>query len=461
MLFTSFDFAIFLLVLFSCFWLLRNYNQRKLLLLIASYIFYGWNVPWFCLLIFLSTSVNYLASLSIAAGKNKTVCLALCLLVNLGMLALFKYNNFFIDNFATLLSSFGMRTEFPVVSVILPVGISFYTFQSLSYTIDVYRGDIQARRNFVDFALFVSFFPQLVAGPIERAKRLLTQIEIDRKWSWELFDSAWPLIVRGLFKKMVIADNVSVFVDKIFLLEQPGLLLLIVGTFAFSVQIYTDFSGYTDIARGTARLFGFNLMKNFNLPFLAVSPSDFWRRWHISLSTWIRDYVYISFGGNNHKYRIMHVSVIMATMVLSGLWHGAAWNFVTWGGYHGAVLIVYHLLGKGGSWRPKSYVKVFAAWFVMFLIVQFGWLLFRSPDISWLIKAISPISIAVSHDEFAISLYILLTILCYCIPLFLLMLIDKIDLKLMILKPAYLAAMACLIFVFYSRNSGDFIYFQF
>ena len=282
--------------------------------------------------------------------------LVLSLISNLSVLGFFKYFNFFVDSVQAGLAALGMNTSLPVLQVVLPVGISFYTFQSLSYTIDVYRGRLRACRSLLDFALFVAFFPQLVAGPIERAEALVPRVLSSRVFNLVVARDALVLMAWGFFKKLVIADNVGVIANRVFSMKDPGFEMLWAGVFAFGVQIYADFSAYTDIARGTARWLGFDLMKNFDHPYVAVSPSDFWRRWHISLSSWFRDYLYIPLGGSRHGLPRTLLNV-MITFVISGLWHGAAWNFVLWGTFHGLLLVVertWRALRGGQSPRPAS-----------------------------------------------------------------------------------------------------------
>jgi alginate O-acetyltransferase complex protein AlgI len=273
-----------------------------------------------------------------------------------------------------------LSTKMLRLDLVLPVGISFYTFQVMSYTIDIYRGELKPTRNFLDFALFVAFFPQLVAGPIERARRLLPQIGRQRSFDSKRFASGFWLIFWGLYKKIVIADNMAIIVDRVFAESASATCLMsYLGALAFAVQIYCDFSGYSDIARGCARTLGFELMRNFNLPYFAKDPREFWRRWHISLSTWLRDYLYISLGGNR-KGRIRTDFNLFLTMVLGGLWHGAAWNFVWWGIYHGVLLIGHRRLSKNKGLidlRQAPLIR-FAKTFAMFHFTLFGWLLFRS-----------------------------------------------------------------------------------
>jgi len=296
---------------------------------------------------------------------------------NLGLLAFFKYYNFFVESLTGLLATAGLDATGWRLDLVLPVGISFYTFQTLSYTLDVYRGRLEPTRDPLDFALFVAFFPQLVAGPIERAKRLLPQIQRPRRIGAAAVDSALFLIAWGLWKKVVVADNLAAIVDPVFAgSADVSAAMAYLAVVAFAFQIYCDFSGYTDIARGLARLLGFELMLNFNLPYFARNPSDFWRRWHISLSTWLRDYLYISLGGNRGPSWFVYRN-LMLTMVLGGLWHGASWNFVWWGVYHGAILGLHRFLTRGRV-VAESYWRSARDMFLMWHLTLFGWLLFRA-----------------------------------------------------------------------------------
>jgi D-alanyl-lipoteichoic acid acyltransferase DltB (MBOAT superfamily) len=312
------------------------------------------------------------------------------LCVNLGILAFFKYFNFFIDNFIGIFNFFGVSPDSPTINIILPVGISFYTFQTLSYTIDIYRGKLSPTKSFLDFALFVSFFPQLVAGPIERAKNLLPQIIAPRTIKYvQIREGLW-LILFGYYKKVVIADNFAKIADSVFNNpDQYGGLVILLGTYAFAFQIYGDFSGYTDIARGTSKLFGIELKVNFRMPYFARNPQDFWRRWHISLSTWLRDYLYIPLGGSR-KGTLKTYRNLNLTMILGGLWHGAAWNFICWGIYHGLLLSLHRILATNYSKivsikiKPHYIVHFFKI-ILMFHLTCFGWMIFRVNNFSDLI----------------------------------------------------------------------------
>jgi D-alanyl-lipoteichoic acid acyltransferase DltB (MBOAT superfamily) len=301
LIFHSVDFLVFFVAVTAIYWLLPHRGQN-LLLLVTSYFFYGYVHPWFLLLIATSTVIDYCAARGMEAWpRHRRQFMALSVISNFGMLGLFKYFNFFAENVAAVLHAAGLSVSGPVLRIVLPVGISFYTFQAMSYTIDVYCGELRARRSLLDLAVFISFFPHLVAGPIQRATYLLPQVESNRRFSVEQARSGFMLICWGFLKKLVIADNVGVLANKVFALADPTFYLLWAGVFAFAIQIYADFSAYTDIARGTSRWLGFELTENFRHPYLARSPADFWSRWNISLATWFRDYVYIPLGGSARR----------------------------------------------------------------------------------------------------------------------------------------------------------------
>ncbi len=344
MLFNSIEFIIFLPVVFILYWFVfkKKLGLQNLFIISASYIFYGWWDWKFLGLIVLSSFVDYFIGLHLHKSENlqkRKYLLLVSILVNLGVLGFFKYFNFFIDSFSYLLSSIGLQANINSLNIILPVGISFYTFQTLSYTIDIYRKKMEPTKNIIAFFAFVSFFPQLVAGPIERAANLLPQFYKKRNFNYKLTKEGLRQILWGLFKKIVVADTCAKCVDIIFNYESamPGN-VLIIGAIFFAFQIYGDFSGYSDIAIGTAKLFGFSLMTNFSTPYFSRDIGEFWKRWHISLSTWFRDYVYIPLGGNRcSKPKQIRNSII--TFTVSGLWHGANWTFVFWGFLNGLYYI--------------------------------------------------------------------------------------------------------------------------
>jgi alginate O-acetyltransferase complex protein AlgI len=375
--FNSLVFALFLPVVLGAFWFGPR-RWRTGVLLLASYVFYGWWDFRFLGLILISTIVDYVVGLRLfdsSSERRRKSWLFLSIAVNLGILGSFKYLGFFVESAASLLAEIGVDTGQTLLSLVLPVGISFYTFQTLSYSIDIYRRELEPERNLARFALFVAFFPQLVAGPIERAKRLLPQLKDFPNRPQEVnWSGALALILRGLFRKVVIADGVAPIVNEVFSKPEAYVgLTVAVGILAFSIQIYGDFAGYTDIARGVAKLFGVDLMVNFRSPYSARGFSDFWRRWHISLSTWLRDYLYIPLGGS-HRGRLRTYINLMATMLLGGLWHGAGWGFLLWGLLHGAYLVIERLWrgAHAGQWLPAS---------IVFSIVTLTWIPFRAISI--------------------------------------------------------------------------------
>ena len=387
MLFNSFIFWAFFACVFALYSLLQHRGQN-LLLLAASYVFYGaWD--WrFLSLIWFTTAVDYLAGLLIDASQTtsrRRGLLAVSVCTNLGLLGIFKYYDFFATELHSLLLQLSLPVSLPTLHVLLPAGISFYTFQSMSYTIDVYRRECKPRRNVLDFCLYVCFFPQLLAGPIERFSQLMPQVATPRVVNSACLSEGLYHILIGLFKKIVIADNMAALVEAIFstpLTELTGFECLI-GTYAFAFQIYGDFSGYSSIAQGVAKCMGFDLMFNFRMPYFAVSPSDFWQRWHISLSRWLRDYLYIPLGGNRHGELSTYRNLIL-TMVLGGLWHGAAWTFAIWGLFHGLLLCAYRPWEK--QLQARSTTAQFGLWrlflvAVMFHFVCLGWLFFRARDL--------------------------------------------------------------------------------
>lgn len=383
MLFNSWVFLLFFALTYAAYLASSRWLRvQNALLLVASYVFYGWWSWKFLGLIALSTVLDYVAAIGIADAtdpRRRRRWLMLSCTMNLGLLGLFKYFDFFLESLGELLAALGLEAAMPSLRLVLPVGISFYTFQTMSYTIDVYRGHTKVARNPLDFALYVSFFPQLVAGPIERSSTFLPQVERPRTVSWHGFEAGLFLVLWGLFKKVVVADNAATIANPVF--ADPSAFAgpeLWLGALAFTAQIYGDFSGYSDMARGLAKMMGFELMVNFKLPYFATSPSDFWTRWHVSLSSWLRDYLYIPLGGNRGGKLLTYRNLVI-TMVLGGLWHGAAWNFVLWGVYHGVMLVAYRIASDHGAWRLPSgrawadLVRVT----LMLPVTVGGWILFR------------------------------------------------------------------------------------
>ena len=385
MLFHTWPFVLFFAIVYPVYLCLKKTRFGLLWLLVASYFFYGWINPLYVVLILYATVVDYTAAARMEKTSRRKLWLAVSVVNNIALLSFFKYADFMIDNLNVLLSSLNIPYEIVSPGILLPIGISFYVFQSMSYTIDFYRGNIEREKSFIRYATFVSLFPRLLAGPIERAKNLLPQLHKSPSISWQDISDGLSLFIVGLFKKVALADYLALYVDKIYSnpeqFQSPALIL---ATFLFCWQIYFDFSGYTDMARGVARMMGFRLMLNFNNPYLATSLGDFWARWHISLSSWFKDYVYIPLGGNRkgmfNTYRNMFL-----TMVISGLWHGAAWTFVIWGVVHALGRFVTRELERTNFYKEKV-PKLFKQLFV-FAFVCFAWIFFRAENINdaWII----------------------------------------------------------------------------
>jgi len=403
MLFNSIDFAIFLPITFILYWFVTNKNlkSQNLLIVIASYIFYGWWDWRFLSLILFSTVIDYSIGISLSKQENQNkrkMLLWTSILVNLGFLGYFKYYNFFLDNFITAFSFFGTDINANSLNIILPVGISFYTFQTLSYTIDVYKRNLEPTKDFISFSAFVSFFPQLVAGPIERASNLLPQFYTKRHFDYSKAVNGMRQILWGLFKKIVIADNCAQYANIIFnnSSEYSGS-TLVLGAIFFTFQIYGDFSGYSDIAIGTSRLFGFNLKQNFAFPYFSRDIAEFWRRWHISLSTWFRDYLYIPLGGSRGGTwnKIRNVFIIF---LVSGFWHGANWTFIVWGALNALYFLPILLTNNNrnnldvaakGKFLPT--IKEFLLMLFTFVLTVFAWIFFRADNIAHAINYVSEI----------------------------------------------------------------------
>jgi len=423
MYFNSIDFVIFLPIVFIIYWSLnrKKLKYQNLLIVFASYFFYGWWDWRFLSLIFFSTVLDFCIGLSFLNHQSeirRKLLLWTSIFVNLGFLGFFKYYNFFIDNFSQAFSFFGFSIKTSTLNIILPVGISFYTFQTLSYTIDIYNKKLKPTRDFISFAAFVSFFPQLVAGPIERAKHLLPQFYTKRKFDYSLAIDGLKQIMWGLFKKVVIADNCAKYANLIFNnSDDYSGSTLILGAFLFTFQIYGDFSGYSDIAIGTSRLFGFDLMKNFSFPYFSRDIAEFWRRWHISLSTWFRDYLYIPLGGSRGGIwkKLRNTFFIF---VVSGFWHGANWTFVIWGALNAIYFVPLlltnnnrnniEIVAKGKYFpTPKELLSIV----LTFCLTVFAWIFFRAENVSHAFSFISEIfspSVLYSLEVFPVELFILL-----------------------------------------------------
>ena len=407
MLFNSFEYLIFLPIVFLLYWFVFDYALSKckhqlllqnLFIVVASYIFYGWWDWRFLILIAITTILSFLSGIGIERAptqRGKKAVMIANIVVNLGILGVYKYYDFFATQFAEL---FGLESDFLLLHLILPVGISFYTFQALSYSIDVYRKQIAPTHDVVAFTAFLSFFPQLVAGPIERATNLLPQFQKKRTFDYATAVDGMRQILWGLFKKIVVADNCATYVDTVFadISSQSGS-TLVLAAILFTFQIYGDFSGYSDIAIGTAKLFGIKLMRNFNVPYFSRDIAEFWRRWHISLTTWFRDYIYIPLGGSRPDTsslsplasrlspsaytKCIAVRNTFIIFLLSGFWHGANWTFVLWGAYHALLFVPLLLMGKNRRYREDNQTwRDIPRMLLTFVLVVIGWIVFRSPD---------------------------------------------------------------------------------
>ncbi len=474
MVFQSLDYLLFLLAVLAGYWSLPQRGQN-VLLLVASYFFYGYVHPWYCFLIGTTTVMDWACARWMKAHpEKKKVFLWMSLCTSFGMLGVFKYFGFFAENFIAVGRLVGLDLDDPVFRIALPAGISFHTFQSASYVIDVYRGKMQARRSLLDYAVFDSFFPQLVAGPIERAGHLLFQVEARRRFDPWQFRDGLVLILWGLFQKKCIADNTAVIVNKVFALEHNSFPLLWAGVLAFGVQIYSDFSAYTNIARGSAKLLGFEICHNFNHPYLASSPTDFWRRWHISLSTWFRDYVYIPLGGSRCS-RWLNVRNILITFGLSGLWHGAHWNYVLWGLFHGVLVACWHLatarspaLESGGG-KAGHLARVAAT----FVLVHIGWLMFREESLAQLGRALTLSPFTAPREVWEAGLFLAAQAMLFSLPMWVFPLAQRLagpegsrlpgppTWRRTLMDAALAALLLAGILVYSSPSASDFIYFQF
>ncbi len=471
MLFNSYTFWLFFALVAILYRFLPHRGQNYLLLA-ASYVFYGfWDWRFLFLLLF-STTFDFTAGLLIArsTGYKRKLILVSSMATSLTLLGFFKYFGFFARELTALLQHLGLNIPAPALHIILPVGISFYTFQTMSYAIDVYRGDTQPVRNFFNFALYVSFFPQLVAGPIERSSHLVPQIVQPRRHRAEDFREGLYHVLIGLFKKIVVADNMAFFAAATFQtpLNQMAPLDCLVGIYAFAFQIYGDFSGYSSIAQGVAKWLGFDLMFNFRHPYFATSPSDFWKRWHISLSSWLRDYLYIPLGGSRQG-RWKTYRNLLLTMLLGGIWHGANWTFVAWGLLHGILLCAHRLTLRENTMTPlpqPNRLVHLAKMLVMFHCVCLGWLFFRAESVHQAAQMLATFGTRWHVTEF--SQFTLGSMAFYILPLlaFEWWVEKKGDLLVLTkchwpVRAAVYIYMALMLFFFPSPVQNEFIYFQF
>ena len=475
MLFNSIEFLFFLPIVFVLYWFVFNkkLKHQNLLILVSSYFFYGWWDYRFLILIILSTIVDYFIGINIAkeiSEKKKKRLLLSSIIFNLGVLGGFKYYNFFIESWVELFNVFGYKIKsIWTLKIILPVGISFYTFQTMSYTIDIYKKKLTPTKDFISFASFVAFFPQLVAGPIERAKKLLPQILTKRKFQYNDAIQGLRLILWGMFKKVVIADSLAPIVNEIFnnhVNYNGGILWL--GAIYFAFQIYCDFSGYSDIAIGTSKLFGFDMMSNFRFPYLSRNIGEFWRRWHISLSTWFRDYLYIPLGGSKQgKWKSLRNIFII--FIVSGFWHGANWTFIAWGVFHAILFIPSFLFNKNRKYLSSivgetTFLPTLTETLqigLTFILVSIGWVFFRSENLSVAFNIIQKLflEISIPFNKLQGIGYILF-IFCFDYT-FRKNERNVINYKSKYIRYAVYLFLTYQILSYFNLNHGDFIYFQF
>ncbi len=478
MLFNSFDFAFFLPIVFILYWFMTKSNRKaqNILLLIASYVFYGWWDWRFLGLVVLSSFVDFfIGKLLHNEERNsyRKIYLFLSIFVNIGLLFFFKYFNFFIDSFSNAFSFFGHTLNATRLNIILPVGISFYTFQTLSYTIDIYKKKLKPTSDIISFFAFVSFFPQLVAGPIERATNLLPQFQNEREFNFNKAADGMRQILWGLFKKIVIADNCAIILNPIFEnhTEHSGSTLLL-GAILFAFQIYGDFSGYSDIAIGTSRLLGFSLMQNFAFPYFSRNIGEFWRRWHISLSTWFRDYLYIPLGGSKVGL-VSKIRNVFVIFIVSGFWHGANWTFIVWGLLHTIYFMPLMLLNKNrkhlqsiNTNRIYPSIKEFISILTTFSLVVVAWVFFRSDNLTMAFQYLSKI--------FSVSLFVMPSVFPLRLFIFIGLLLgvewinrDKnhgLEINSAYLSPLFkrlIYLTLLLVIILFGSESETFIYFQF
>lgn len=469
MLFNTWLFAGFFAAVFIIYWLLRTSRAQNIFLLVASLFFYGVGGVKFVGLILLCSTTAYIGGLFIERRpKQSRLTLVITAGVTLGTLFIFKYFNFFVETINENLSWSGIHLDGITTRLVLPIGISFFTFQALGYVVDVHRGKISAEKNAINFFLFVTFFPQLVAGPIERADHLLPQMSKRRTVNGNDLLSGTFLIIQGLTKKVVVADNIKPIVDSLFEYSNLSSPLIIAALVGFTFQIYCDFSGYSDIARGASRLLGFHLLLNFKRPYWALSPTEFWQRWHITLSNWFRDYVYITLGGNRVKTSRLYINLFL-TMALSGLWHGASFNFVLWGTYHGALLIGHRLMKKYIPWMktgPSTLASRFFSRAATFVLITYGWLFFRITE--WAQIKTYTVSLVSNFSFASLGALSLMSLSAYVVTA---IIIDFAESR--FINPAtdnaresfflvpYLSMLVMLLLLLGSASGGEFIYFKF
>ena len=476
MLFNSVEFVIFAGIVFSFYAILRG-SPLRIFLVVASYIFYGWANPFYCILLFISTVMDFNIGRLLAKTEDvrtRRLILIVSLVGNLGMLGIFKYSGFFVQSLNDSASLFGLNLGLVAPQIILPVGISFYTFQTLSYTIDVYKRKMEATDSFLSFALFVAFFPQLVAGPIERAHDLLPQLMKKQVTTLDDVLMGVSRILWGLMKKMVIADNIAIFVNQIYgpLFNNASNIELVMATWLFAFQIYFDFSAYSDIAIGLSRIMGIHINENFLHPYISRNIGEFWRRWHVSLSTWLRDYLYFPLGGSRKGITRTVINVIIV-FFLGGLWHGADVKFIVWGLWIGVGIGIYNVLANSFSikhdWQRRFYLHDFIGIFITFQIVSVSWIFFRADSMT---QALQILERLVTQDSWAIGraweAYSHLLVHRWLAFLILIHIVRGMGLtrRLEQIRNPYVISifwglLITIMLIFFANTSATFIYFQF
>ena len=464
----TYNFLIFFLVSFTLYWVFPQRRWQNIVLLGSSAVFYGWLAPWHTLVLFASITVDYFLATAITRFKSKAgFFMWLGVTLNLVFLLSIKYYFLFNGTLKVWINQLGLPGSSFVDGIILPLGVSFFTLKKICYLIEVRKGSQHPEQHgFIAYAAYISFFPQVFSGPIDRPSKLLKQLEAPRGWTASHFSSAWQLILMGLFKKIVIANTVKVFVDQIFLLQEPSKIFLIVGGLGFTLQILADFSSYTDLSRGIAFLLGLETTENFNKPYLSLTPTEFWNRWHMSFSFWLRDYVFFPIMRMLTRMKKLPKTLVLIippliTMLVSGLWHGVGSTFVVWGLYYGVLIAAYQLIGLRGEWKPKGALSRLAAWLVMFLIIVFGWIIFRAPSISWLWNILLHSPLYRTNEELIASLVLMIMIAFYASLLLVKHVLETYRPGSITLHALYYSVATLLVIIFMNSSSPDFLYFQF
>jgi len=466
--FTQLSFWIFVIVCFAIYWFKQKQTWQNVVLLIASLVFYAFFDLSYLFLLILSIVMDYWISIQFLKEKAlKRNLLFFSLVINAGIWIFFKYSqsilSLFLGNQNFSPSGFA-RTSF---SLIVPIGLSFFTLKKIAYIVDVSRGQIQPTKNIITYACFVAFFPQIIAGPIDRAQDLIPQFQIARKWRGQNFLEAWPLILTGLFKKIVIADGVSVVVDQVYLAQSPSKLLWLIGTLGFVTQLLADFSGYTDVSRGIARLFGFKTTINFNAPYLSTNIIDFWNRWHITLSEWLKTYIFYPFRRwllkctKNKSGALATILPPLVTMLVSGLWHGTGVNFIAWGLLHGIMIAGYQIFTKSAKNKNIPTINVVTSWLLSMIFLVLTWGLFRASSVEWMGGVLFKSPIANGIEDINICLSIFSFVFFYTGLYLIEFLIHRWTDSTTWIKPFFYACITIMIFVYSNTISPDFIYTHF